>query len=56
MSAAAILRDPGQWGRKIADIAFQVGFADLSIFNRNFRRKYGATPTDIRQAAFQDAR
>lgn len=56
MSAAAILRDPGQWGRKIADIAFQVGFADLSHFNRNFRRKYGATPTDIRHAAFQDAR
>jgi len=46
-----ILRDPRHAPRRIADIAFEVGFRDLSYFNRVFRRKYGATPTDIRHAA-----
>jgi AraC-like DNA-binding protein len=46
-----ILRDPRHAQRRIADIAFEVGFRDLSYFNRVFRRKYGATPTDIRHAA-----
>jgi AraC-like DNA-binding protein len=35
----------------ISAIAFEVGFNDLSYFNRTFRREFGATPTDIRQAA-----
>jgi AraC-like DNA-binding protein len=47
----ALLRDPRQASRKIADIAFDVGFADLSYFNRVFRRRYGVTPTDMRHAA-----
>lgn len=34
--------------RRIADIAFDVGFNDLSHFNRVFRRKYGLTPTAAR--------
>jgi AraC-like DNA-binding protein len=46
-----ILRDPRHAPRRIADIAFEIGFRDLSYFNRVFRRKYGATPTDIRHAA-----
>jgi AraC-like DNA-binding protein len=33
---------------KIADIAAEAGFADLSYFNRAFRRRFGATPSDIR--------
>ena len=32
----------------IAQIAFDCGFADLSTFNRAFRRRFGATPSDIR--------
>ena len=35
-------------GRKISDIAHSAGFSDLSYFNRVFRRRFGATPSDIR--------
>lgn len=49
--AAALLRDPRWQRRKIADIAAEVGFTDLSYFNRAFRRRFGATPSDIREAA-----
>ena len=49
--AAELLRDPRQWILKIADVAFQIGFTDLSHFNRTFRRKYGVTPTEMRDAA-----
>jgi AraC-like DNA-binding protein len=37
--------------RTIGAIAFTVGFGDLSYFNRAFRRRYGATPSDVRAAA-----
>ena len=50
-TAAALLRDPRWRYRKIADIAAEAGFTDLSYFNRAFRRHYGATPSDIREAA-----
>jgi AraC-like DNA-binding protein len=36
---------------KITDIAYDVGFSDLSYFNRAFRRKYGMTPTAARGGA-----
>jgi AraC-like DNA-binding protein len=49
--AAALLRDPRGRDRKIADIAAEAGFTDLSYFNRSFRRHFGATPSDIREAA-----
>jgi AraC-like DNA-binding protein len=49
--AAALLRDPQWRHRKIADIAAEAGFADLSHFNRSFRRHFGATPSDIREGA-----
>jgi AraC-like DNA-binding protein len=49
-TAAALLRDPHWRHRKIADIAAGAGFADLSYFNRTFRRRYGATPSDVREA------
>jgi AraC-like DNA-binding protein len=49
--AAALLRDPHWRHRKIADIAAEAGFVDLSYFNRTFRRRYGATPSDMREAA-----
>lgn len=35
----------------IGAIAFEVGFSNLSYFNRVFRRRYGATPSDVREAA-----
>jgi AraC-like DNA-binding protein len=49
--AAALLRDPHFRHRKIADVADEAGFTDLSYFNRAFRRYYNATPSDIRDAA-----
>lgn len=32
----------------ISAIALAAGFGDLSHFNRSFRRRYGATPSDVR--------
>lgn len=49
--AAALLRDPRWRSRRIAEIAGEAGFTDLSYFNRAFRRRYGATPRDIRASA-----
>jgi AraC-like DNA-binding protein len=49
--SAALLRDPRLRHRKIADIAAQAGFTDLSYFNRAFRRHFDATPSDLRAAA-----
>ena len=49
-AAFARLRDPQWRWRKIADIAAEAGFADLSYFNRTFRRRFGATPSDIRES------
>jgi AraC-like DNA-binding protein len=31
-------------------MASECGFGDLSYFNRAFRRRFGATPTDVRAA------
>jgi AraC-like DNA-binding protein len=49
--AAALLRDPRWRSCKIADIAAEAGFTDLSYFNRSFRRHFGATPSDLLAAA-----
>ena len=38
-------------GRTILAIALEAGFSDQSWFNRAFRRHYGASPTDVREAA-----
>jgi AraC-like DNA-binding protein len=34
--------------RKVSDIAAAAGFADISYFNRAFKARFGATPTEIR--------
>lgn len=47
---AALLRDPRWHSRKIAVIAAEAGFTDLSYFNRSFRRYFGSTPSDFRAA------
>jgi AraC-like DNA-binding protein len=51
--AHRMLGDPRFADRTIASIAFDVGFGDLSYFNRTFRRRYGATPGEIRQSALK---
>lgn len=49
--AALMLRDSRWEQRKIADIAVEAGFTDLSYFNRAFRRRFGLTPTEMRDQA-----
>jgi AraC-like DNA-binding protein len=46
--AHRILSDPRLADRNISSVAFGVGFGDLSYFNRAFRRRFAATPTEIR--------
>ncbi|WP_130222950.1 AraC family transcriptional regulator [Bradyrhizobium sp. Leo121] len=49
--AYRMLKDLRFADRAIGAIAFQVGFGDLSYFNRTFRRAYGLTPSDVRAMA-----
>ena len=34
--------------RSISAIAFDLGFGDLSYFNRTFKKRFGATPREVR--------
>lgn len=45
--------DEGATAAGIAQIAFDSGFADLSNFNRAFRRRYGVTPSEVRAEAMR---
>jgi AraC-like DNA-binding protein len=47
--AMTMLLDPACAAMRISDIAFAVRFADLTTFNRAFRRRYGETPRDVRR-------
>jgi AraC-like DNA-binding protein len=33
----------------VSSIAYEAGFGDLSNFNHLFRRRYSATPSDVRR-------
>jgi AraC-like DNA-binding protein len=46
-----MLVDPRYADRTITDIALVVGFGDISTFNREFRRRFGVTPSDMRHGA-----
>jgi AraC-like DNA-binding protein len=46
--AYELLVSPARGSARIADIAFECGFSDLSFFNRSFRRRFGCTPSDAR--------
>lgn len=39
--------------RSISALAYEAGFGDLSYFNRTFRRRFGITPSEARDAAGQ---
>lgn len=45
--AASLIRSTG---RKIADIAHECGFQDMSYFTKSFREQYGTTPIQYRKA------
>ncbi len=46
-----LLADPRHRHMPVAHIALDAGFGDLAAFNRLFRRRLGATPTELRRAA-----
>jgi AraC-like DNA-binding protein len=47
-AAHRLLTDRHLDHRPVAAVAFDVGFGDLSYFNRTFRRRYNATPSEVR--------
>jgi len=49
--AKKLLADDKNQNRKIAAIALEAGFPDLSHFNRAFRRHFGDTPSGMRASA-----
>jgi AraC-like DNA-binding protein len=51
--AFALLTEPHANTRRIADIALQAGFSDISHFNRLFRARFGDTPTGVRGGAWR---
>jgi AraC-like DNA-binding protein len=51
--AHALLTEPLRSPAPVSAIAYDVGFGDLSYFNRAFRRRYGATPSDVRAEALR---
>jgi AraC-like DNA-binding protein len=46
--AHRMLLSPRFADRLISDIAYRVGFNDLSYFNRSFRRRFGCSPGEVR--------
>lgn len=51
--AHQLLGDRHYLTRPIGSIAYEVGYNDLSYFNRCFRRQFGMTPSAIRKRALQ---
>jgi AraC-like DNA-binding protein len=49
--AHRMLIDPQLLDRTVSSIAHEAGFGDVSYFNRTFRRRHGATPSDVRTKA-----
>jgi AraC-like DNA-binding protein len=50
-----LLSDPVRRIDKITAVALDCGFGDVSYFNRVFRRRYGAAPSDVRAQAQREA-
>jgi len=49
--ALRLLTSPLHRNRRIAEIAFEAGFSDLSHFNRRFRARFHMTPSAAREQA-----
>lgn len=49
--AFRLLQERGVVADTIASIAYDTGFSDISVFNRAFRRRFDATPSEIRAKA-----
>lgn len=48
--ARTMLLSPRFSTRRIAEVAYAVGFNDLSYFNRSFRRRFGHSPSEVRES------
>jgi AraC-like DNA-binding protein len=48
LGAYRMLASPRFAALRVSDIAFETGFSDLSWFNRQFRRRFGTSPSDVR--------
>jgi AraC-like DNA-binding protein len=46
-----LLDDGRHAARSISELAFDCGFGDMSHFNHAFRRRFNASPTQVRRAA-----
>jgi AraC-like DNA-binding protein len=53
--AHRMLSEPELSERPVGSIAYEVGFGDLSYFNRCFRRRYGNTPLTVRETKAKPA-
>ncbi len=51
--ARALLSDPSSARIAITDLAFKLGFRDLSYFNRRFKASAGMTPSDFRRQSLE---
>ncbi len=54
--AFALLIEPHGSARRISDIALEVGFSDISHFNRLFRTRFGVSPRGVRGAGMMVAK
>jgi AraC-like DNA-binding protein len=50
LRARAMLVSPRFDHKRIGEIAYEVGFNDLSYFNRTFVQRFGMTPGEARAA------
>ena len=51
----SMLARPRHDALKVSQIAYASGFNDISYFNRCFRRRFGASPTQYRNADSESA-
>jgi AraC-like DNA-binding protein len=51
--ALKLLTEGGRGRHRIADVAFEAGFSDVSYFNRLFRSRFGDTPRGVRSQVQQ---
>ena len=51
VGAHRLLTDPHFANQKVSTMALDIGFGDLSYFNRAFRQRYGMAPSELRAAA-----
>jgi AraC-like DNA-binding protein len=54
--AHRLLREPRSRWRKISEVCTAAGFSDISYFNRAFRARFGARPTDVRSGFAHERR